>query len=115
MMEDLKIRQRCETMIAYGYAALRQFPKGERHVLSAEIRSTMWRLLRLIVVCNRRYFKKTTLQEVDAELDLLRSQVRIAKELGFLPFRKYEIWTRQADEVGRMLGGRIRSVKGARG
>ncbi len=114
-MEDLKIRLRCEDMIRYGYVALRQFPKSERHVLSAEIRSCMWRLLRLIVVCNRRYFKKTTLQELDAELDLLRSQVRLAKELGYLPFKKYEVWSRHLDELGRMVGGWIRSMKRVKG
>ena len=59
-MDDLKIRRKCEDMIAYGYAVLRQFPKAERHVLNQEIRSTMWSLLRLIIICNRRYFKKTT-------------------------------------------------------
>lgn len=61
-------------MIAYGYIALRQFPKFEKHVLAAEMRQAMWGILRLIVVCNKRYHKKTTLQELDAELDLLRAQ-----------------------------------------
>ena len=41
-MDDLKIRQKCEDMIAYGYVAVRQFPKTERHVLAQEIRVTMW-------------------------------------------------------------------------
>jgi hypothetical protein len=31
-------------------------------------------VLRLILVCNKRYHKKTTLQELDAQLDLLRTQ-----------------------------------------
>lgn len=35
-VDDLKIRQKCEEMIAYGYVALRQFPTFERHVLAAE-------------------------------------------------------------------------------
>lgn len=111
-MDDLKIRQKCEEMIAYGYGALRQFPKAERHVLSQEIRNTMWGLLRLIIICNRRYHKKTTMQDLDAELDLLRSQVRMAKELGYLPFKKYEVWSRQLDEIGRMVGGWLRSLQG---
>jgi hypothetical protein len=58
---DLLIRQKCEAMIEYGYVALRQFPKFERHVLAAEVRASMWALLRLIVVCNKRQHKKTTL------------------------------------------------------
>ena len=86
---DLLIRQKAEVMILWAYTALRQFPKWERHVLAAEMRRTLWNLLRLIVVCNKKYFKKTTLQELDAEIDLLRSQVRLAKDLGYLDFRRY--------------------------
>ena len=107
---DLLIRQKAEAMILWAYSALRQFPKWERHVLAAEMRRTLWSLLRLIVVCNKRYFKKTTLQELDAEIDLLRSQVRLAKELGYLDFRRYEHWSRINDEIGRMLGGWIKAM-----
>jgi hypothetical protein len=47
-VDDLKIRQKCEEMIAYGYVAIRQFPKFERHVLGAEIRAAMWNELRAV-------------------------------------------------------------------
>jgi hypothetical protein len=108
--DDLLIRQKVEAMIEYGHIAVRQFPKVERHVLGAEIRHTMWALLRLVVVCNKRYHKKTTLQELDAELDLLRCQVRTAKALGYLDFKKYEHWAKLNDEIGRMIGGWIKSM-----
>jgi hypothetical protein len=98
---DLLIRQKCESMIKYGYVALRQFPKFERHVLAAELRTSMWALLRLIVVCNKRHHKKTTLQDLDAELDLLRCQVRLAKALGYLDFQKYEHWAKLNDETSQ--------------
>ena len=39
--QDLLIAQRIEGMIEYGHAALRQFPKSERHVLAAEIRQSV--------------------------------------------------------------------------
>lgn len=107
---DLLIRQKCEAMIVYGHVAIRQFPKMERHVLGAEIRTTMWQILRLIVVCNKRYHKKTTLQDLDAEIDLLRSQVRMAKNLGHFDFKKYENWARLNDEIGRMVGGWVKSL-----
>lgn len=109
---DLLIRQKCEAMIEYGHVAIRQFPKMERHVLGAEIRGTMWGVLRLIVVCNKRYHKKTTLQELDAEIDLLRSQVRMAKNMGHLDFKKYEHWARLNDEIGRMVGGWAKAFAG---
>lgn len=108
--DDLLIRQRVEAMIEYAYVAMRLFPKSERHVLCAEIRRTVLELLRLVVVCNKRYHKKTTLQELDAELDLLRCQVRLAKNLGFLDMKKYEHWAKLNDEIGRMIGGWVRSL-----
>ena len=92
-------------MIKYGYAPLRNFPKAEKHVLSAEIRQSMFRLLRHVIVVNRRYHKKTTMQDLDAELDLLRSLVRLSMDLGLLPFRQYEIWACHLAEIGRMVGG----------
>jgi hypothetical protein len=107
---DLLIRQKVEAMIEYGHCALRQFPKSERHVLSAEIRGSMWALLRLVIVCNKRYHKKTTLQDLDAELDLLRAQVRLAQQLGWLDFRRYEHWATLLDEIGRMIGGWIKAM-----
>ena len=106
---DLLIRQQCEELISYAYEALRQFPKFERHVFCAEIRATLWQMLRLIIVCNKRYHKKTTLKDLDAELDVLRAQVRMAYQFGYINSRKYEEWSRRNDEVGRMIGGWIKS------
>jgi len=96
-VEGLKIRRKCEDMIAYGYVVLRQFPKSERHVLSQEIRNTMWSLLRLIIICNKRYFKKSTMQDLDAELDLLRSQIRNYAATIILPPRRYA--DEEVDEI----------------
>jgi DNA polymerase III psi subunit len=109
-VDDLLIRKKVEEMIQYGYVAIRQFPKAERHVLSAEMRTTMWELLRLVIVCNHRYHKKMTMQDLDATLDLLRSQVRLAKELQYLSFHKYEVWSRLLNEIGRMIGGWFKSL-----
>ena len=110
-MEELKIRQKCEDMIEYGYQALRQFPKAEKFTLAAEIKRSMIRLLSLIITCNKRYYKKTTMQELDIELDILRSYIRLAMRLKFLPFRKYEIWAGMLNEIGRMVGGWFKSIK----
>lgn len=107
---DLLIRQKVEAMIEYGHCALRQFPKSERHVLSAEIRSSMWALLRLVIVCNKRHHKKTTLQELDAELDLLRAQVRLAQQLGWLDYAAGAI---EIEHVGRSVASWVAHARGA--
>lgn len=110
-MQELEIAQKTEEMIAFGYRQLKHFPKSERHVLSQELRASMWRLLRLTIICSKRYHKKTTLQDLDAELEILRREVRLAKDLGYLPFKAYEGWARQLAEIGRMVGGWLKGVR----
>ena len=108
--DALLILQRVEAMIMYGRTALRQFPKYELHVLSAEMRRCMWDLLELVIICNKRYHKKTTMKDLDAKVALLRFQLRTAKKFGYLDFKKYEHWSKLNDEIGRMLGGWLRSI-----
>ena len=55
-MTELKVRQKCEDMIAYGYVALQQFPKAEKHTLAADIKRSMFRLLELVIICNKKYW-----------------------------------------------------------
>lgn len=108
---ELEVCQKVEEMIEYAYCAVRHFPKSERHVTSQEIRATAWRLLRLVIICNKRYHKKTIMQELDAELELLRRQIRLAMRLGFLPFKQYAHWARLNDEIGRLIGGWLRAQR----
>lgn len=118
-METLKILQKTYDMILYGLVCLKQFPKSERYGLAADIKQTMYKLLELIVSANKRYYKKTTLQEMDVKLEVLRTQIRIAADPKFmsgsgspcLSLHKYEIWSKMLSEIGRMLGGWIKSIK----
>jgi hypothetical protein len=110
-MEPLVIQQKIEDMIGYGLVVLRNFPKAERHVLGADIRAAMYGLLRLVVACNQRHYKRTALTEIDIEVAVLKSLVRIAHTLKLIPFRQYENWSRMLVEIGKLLGGWIRSQR----
>ncbi|GAC42344.1 diversity-generating retroelement protein Avd [Paenibacillus popilliae] len=110
-MEELKILQKCYDMVQYGYICLRQYPKSEKHTLVAETKQCMMGLIRLMITANRRYYKKTAIQDLDVELDTLRYYTRLARDLGFLPFNKYENWAKMLSEIGRMIGGWQKSIK----
>lgn len=108
----LEIGQKCEEMIKDAYIILKQFPRVERHVLGAEIRQSMWSLLRLITRAGRRFHKKTTLEDMAIEIDMLRSQVRVAKQLGYIATDKYRNWAVKNDEIGRKIGAWLRHESG---
>jgi len=112
-LEDLKILQKTYDMILYGNICLRQFPKAEKYALASDIKESMYALLKLIITANKRYYKKTTLQDLDIELDTLRTLIRLSadKEFMFLPLRKYENWSRMLSEIGKMIGGWMKAVK----
>ena len=112
-MEDLKILQKTYDMILYGNICLRQFPKAEKYALASDIKESMYALLKLIITANKRYYKKTTLQDLDVELDTLRTLIRLSadSEFKFLTLKKYENWSKMLVEIGKMLGGWMKAIK----
>ena len=109
-MEELKILQKTFDMINYAYPALAQYPKGEKFALVADMKRCMDVMLERIIEANKKYYKKTTLQELDVEVEKLKAYVRLSYNLGFLPPKKYEQWSGLVVEIGRMVGGWIKSV-----
>ncbi len=109
-IEDLKILQKIYDMIKYGYQALAQYPKSEKFALAADMKHCMHIILERCIEANKKYYKKTTLQELDVELMKLRAYLRLSQELGYLPFKKYEIWSEMLVEIGKMLGGWMKAV-----
>ena len=98
-------------MIQYGYVAIRQFPKSEKYSLANDIKQAMYKVLEYIIIADKKYYKKTTIQELDVELAKLKVFVRLAKDLQFISLKKYEVWSSYLAEIGRMVGGWLKTAK----
>lgn len=109
--QTLTLEARCDEMIQYGYVALRQFPKHEKHVLGAEIRLTMLKIQRLIITALKKFHKKTTLTDLDIEIAVLLRQVRLSKDLRYIDTKKYKSWVSFIVEMGKMTGGWMKSIQ----
>ncbi|HWP51656.1 MAG TPA: diversity-generating retroelement protein Avd [Clostridia bacterium] len=110
MAEELKILQKIFDMMEYGYGALAQFPKSEKFALVTDIKRSMDTMLERSIEAQKKYYKKTTLQELDVEIMKLKAYLRLSQNLGFLPMKKYEVWSDKVVEIGKMLGGWLKSV-----
>ncbi len=62
---------------------LNHFPKHEKFALALQIRQTAYRVFDLMVECQKRYYKKTSLSELDIKHENLRMQIVLANELGY--------------------------------
>ena len=112
MAEELIILQKIFDMMEYGYRALAQFPKSEKYALATDIKHCMDIMLERCIEAQKKYYKKSTLQEFDVETTKLKAYLRLSFDLGFLPPKKYEVWSEKVVEIGKMLGGWLKSVSG---
>jgi L-lactate utilization protein LutC len=103
---------------------LNHFPSHEKHGLALRIRTTAYDMYDYIVEAQKRYHKKTTLTNLDIKHEQLRMQVRLAFEMGYfghpksdkispekLNTKRYLTISLKIDEIGKIIGGWIKSVK----
>ena len=109
--DPLLILGKIEDMMLYAYPVLNAYPKYERFVLAADIKRCMDQAMEWTNEANKKYYKKTTLQELDGEIDKLRKYVRLSYRLKYIDFKKYKQWSEQVYEIGRTLGGWMASTK----
>lgn len=112
-MESLKIYQKWEDSAIYIYGAMRSYPKSERFTLAAETTKSAVDIGTAIVRANTvrgRTEKERWIEHADVELARLRILVRMGMKLQFLPMKKYEIISGQLTEIGKMIGGWMKSA-----
>lgn len=98
--------QKIEDMMEYAYPVLQQFPKSEKFAMAADMKLVMDVMLEKAVEAQKKYFKKTTLQELDVANTKLQHYLRVAfRGLKILAsqsaFRRYK---RTAHAVRRPQG-----------
>jgi hypothetical protein len=116
--ESFILKEKIGDMMKYGYPLTMQFSRKNRE-LADQMRVCMLTLYRKAVEIEKKYYKKTTTQELDVELDVLRHLVRMAADKDFcgtkyappLTAQQYKVWATKNDEIGRLIGGYIKSLK----
>ena len=105
---------------------LNHFPRHEKYALANRIRNTAYEVYDLISEGQKRYFKKTTLSNLDIAHEKLRMQIYLAYELGYFRFKdgrtaakgagkieqkRVTALSSRVDELGKMIGAWIKKVK----
>lgn len=101
----LILQTKFEDIQAYTHRALFQFPKAERFLLCAQIKEAVAEAMHEIIRFRMKYYKKSSLQEIDIEIEYLRTLVREAHTLGYISTGRRMEWIEHLNEAGRILGG----------
>lgn len=112
-MDTLLLRQHIvRSMIRVGERT-KNMRKPEKYVYRDQMNQAYGNMLRLCIRANRaRGQKRRQLQDdMDTELDVLRNFVdtAVSPEDRLISPGLHEVWSKELNEIGRMLGGWIRS------
>ncbi len=112
-MVDIKQKTLVEKIIdleKYTETALTQssYVRNQRFLLCADIRKAISEILHLAIRAMKKYHKKTTLQDMDVEVEYLRWLIRISHEKKYITCHRLDVWMRKVNEIGDMLGGWIK-------
>lgn len=108
---DIPIFKKTYELYKTLYEYLKSFPRQDRYSLGAKCEDAVLSVLDGIISASQlsKTEKMPILQKASAKLNLLRVYVRLAKEVCALDNKKYLILQEDIDEIGRMLGGWLRS------
>lgn len=112
MAEDLKVQQKIYDMMKYAYPIMNQFPKSEKFTLVADIKRNMDILMERCIEAKKKYFKKSTLQDMDVANEKLMVYIRLACDLRYISVHTYGVWSDKLVEIGKMIGGWLKAVNG---
>ena len=108
----LLIYQKYVDLIEYGYKLLIKYPKYEKYALVSEIRRNMYQSLKYILYANKIENKSNMLDilnRLDAEIAMQSFLVRFSYKNRYINTSNYYEWSKRLEEIGKILGGWIKS------
>lgn len=110
---DIPIIQKIYDFYKELYLEVEKMPKKDKYTLGEKLEKTTIDLLELLIAAsyNQKNQKLIYLDRANVKLDLLKILVRLAQDIKTIPTKKYLHLEELLQEIGRMLGGWIRSLK----
>jgi hypothetical protein len=110
----LPILEKTYELILWLYPTVNKFPKSQRFVLGQRIENTVFKIVESIIgirVAINNEEKLTQLQNISVEMDKLRMLIRLSKDLRFIKTSQYVFAAKIINEMGKMLGGWIKTYQ----
>jgi len=86
-----------------------KFPRNHRFVLGERIERNLYGLLETLIQAKYTRNRQRPLEQANVALEMLRFQMRLAKDLQCLKANSYGFASKAVDGIGRQIGGWLRS------
>jgi hypothetical protein len=88
-----------------------KFPRNHRFVLGERLERNLYDLLELLIRSKYTKQRLELLEQANLLLEVLRFQMRLAKDLKCLKAESYGFAARALEEIGKLLGSWIKSSR----
>ncbi|MDI1471943.1 diversity-generating retroelement protein Avd [Thermodesulfovibrio sp. 1176] len=109
-MENLKLYQKLYDFAMYIFPIIDKFPRYEKFALCSQIKNCVFDAAKLVIKANKIYNKKPIMYEIDIKIEELKFLLRFAHERRYMSHKSYSHSSERLIEIGRILGGWIKSV-----
>ncbi len=110
-MKQSPIFSRTYDFVAWLIPLTIKFPRSQRFVMAATLQREAIRFQELLIEASHQKDKIDLLLSADAELDKVRTHVRMSLEMGLLQPGQYEHAARLMTEIGKLLGGWMKTLQ----
>ena len=86
-----------------------RFPRNHRFVLGERIERNLYDLLETLIKARYTRQRQALLEQANLSLEILRFQLRLAKDLQCLKTNSYAFAAQAIDEIGKLVGGWLKS------
>ncbi|MBI9043577.1 MAG: diversity-generating retroelement protein Avd [Anaerolineaceae bacterium] len=109
-MSQSPIFIKTESFMIWFFQHTAKFPKHERFRLAKRMDDALFEFHSNLLISSKQLNKLPTLKKADAELDKLRTYLRISLEMKYTSEMQYHYCSEQVKEIGKILGGWIKKV-----
>ena len=110
--EELVVITKMYDLILWSCNHTGKFPRNHRFVLGERIERNLYDLLETLIRAKYSRQRQPLLEQANLSLEILRFQMRLAKDLQCLKVDSYGFATKAIDEIGKLVGGWLKSGSG---
>jgi len=109
--KELLVISKTYDLVKWSCEHTSRFPRSHRFVLGERIERGMYELLEVLIQAKYARDRQELLRRANLNPEVLRFQLRLAKDLQCLRENSYAFASRAVLEIGRMIGGWLRAGK----
>jgi hypothetical protein len=114
MTPELPIISDCYDMNLEVIRRVEKFPRHHRYTMGKDLEQRSRRILELLIRAKYqgdRRIKGEMLNDVNTDLQVLRFELRLAKDAKALPLKGHEYLAQKLENLGSQVGGWMKSIR----